>query len=59
MRKRRAKEKIVGMSETVESCVCGHNIHDHEDSDFDIHECNANNCNCQQFLDADEMKKIL
>lgn len=35
-------------------CVCGHNIHYHEDWDGDTHECNFRGCECQQFLDADE-----
>ena len=33
-------------------CVCGHNVTDHEDHDFYIHECNA--CDCPQFLDVDK-----
>lgn len=33
-------------------CVCGHDIWEHEDYDFDIHECNHDGCGCKQFLDA-------
>ena len=41
------------MSDDLRMCVCGHNIWYHEDWDFDIHECNAGECACQQFKDAD------
>jgi hypothetical protein len=38
-------------------CVCGHDIREHEDHHFDIHECTHNGCECQQFRDADEDRR--
>lgn len=35
-------------------CVCGHATWEHEDYNFDIHECNHDGCQCKQFLDVDE-----
>lgn len=34
-------------------CICGHAIWEHEDYDFDIHECNHDGCDCEQFRDAE------
>jgi hypothetical protein len=38
----------------VRICVCGHDIWEHEDYDFDIRECNHSGCECKQFKDADD-----
>jgi hypothetical protein len=32
-------------------CECGHDIHCHEDYDFNIHECTHFECSCLQFND--------
>ena len=35
-------------------CVCGHDIYEHDDYDFNTHECNHLGCGCLQFRDVED-----
>lgn len=41
------------MAITIETCICGHSINDHEDDDGNGEFCECSRCECEKYVERE------